>query len=466
MWFLPTFGRPERCQATLDSIAAAGSSDGIVIVDGDPSYGYLKLPPGWYQVFLDRNLGLCGVLNYALENWPGLDWYGFLTDDCLVRTGDFTEPLVAAAGRNGFANSADGWQAHRRAHGALVFGGDMLRALGFWVPPGLRHCFCDDFWEAIGHACQNWRYVPEVMVEHVHVGNGKAAIDATYRKNYASMDADASAWAAIKRGTLPAAIDRVKALRRPADVDDAVAARMARARARSVMIATPINRTPAYQYTLALAETVLLLERMGIAHGRIFQIGSTNLPKARNELVARFLASGMTDLLFIDDDMGWDANAVVRLLASPPPVAGCVGRMRIDKPVTDPAVWCGQASVGVDGELTFDDMGFVKFDRVGTGFLKISREAFDKLTAAHPEWRARGTSTMHPKARENYHRFFRYGEDELEMGEDYWFCAAWRDLGGEIWVDVAQNLQHVGDKAYEGRYADMIVTQQQREAAE
>lgn len=469
MWVLPTYGRPGRCQATLDSIIAAGcASPGVVMVDGDPDPGYLELqlPAGWTAVHLPVNGGVCAVLNTALARYPDEPWYGFISDDSVVRTQGFDVALIKAAGNAGFANSGDGWQAQRRMHGAVAFGGDLLRAFGWWAPPGLRHSFVDDAWEKLARTLDNWRHVPQVLVEHRHARNLKAAQDATYDKAYSTFEDDRAAWFGLKRTEIPAAIARAIPVVAGGDIERS---RLIRAKSRTVMIATPIARHPCWQYALALSDTVLLLERTGIAHARQFVIGSSNLPRARNELVARFLASSCTDLLFIDDDMGWDAGAVVRLLASDKPLCAVVGRKRVDKPNTDPEVWCGRPDVSDDGAgIVQDAMGFVRFKRVGTGFMKIAREVFEAVIAAHPEWKGDGHSGMSDDVRANYYRFFRFGPDEKETGEDFEFCNAWCGLGGEIWVDPEQRLSHVGEKEYAGAFCELMepAPEEMRQAAE
>lgn len=456
MWVVPTYGRPGRCQATLDSIiAAGGASPGVVVVDGDPdpAYDALRLPDGWWIWRLRENGGVCAALNEILRARPDEAWYGFISDDSIVRTADFETPLVKAAGRSGFANSGDGWQAQRRMHGAVVFGGDLLRALGWWAPSGLVHSFVDDTWEKLGRTLDNWRHVPQVLVEHHHRANLKAADDPTYVKAYASFEDDRATFFALTKSEIPAAIARAI----PVVTSDPEASRLIRAKSRSVMIATPIARHPVYQYTLALTDTVLLLDRMGIPHARQFVIGSSNLPRARNELVARFLASSCTDLLFVDDDMGWDANAVVRLLASDKPLCAVVGRKRVDKPNSDPEVWCGRPDTDeAGGGIVQDDMGLVRFRRVGTGFMKIARSVFETIIAAHPDWKRSGHAGMPDDVKANYYRFFRFGDDEFETGEDFAFCNAWRELGGEIWVDPEQRMVHVGDKEYAGSFSELM----------
>jgi hypothetical protein len=242
-------------------------------------------------------------------------------------------------------------------------------------------------------------------------------------------------------------------------------ARMQRARMRSVMIATPIARAPCWQYALALAETVSMFEKLGMRYAMRFVIGSSNLPRARNELAARFLASGLDDLVLIDDDMGWKAQAVLRLVSSERPIIGAVGRKKVDKPNSDPDVWCVHFGQFGGAELEQDAMGAVRVERVGTGFLKISRSAFEALIAAHPEWKGAGNPEWDAATRAAYHRFFRF-DPETEMGEDFVFCERWRALGGDVWIDPEIALTHVGAKDYSGAISEIMLPAEFKEAAE
>src|ERR1019366_7292369 len=226
--------------------------------------------------------------------------------------------------------------------------------------------------------------------------------------------------------------------------------RISYVKSRMPMIATPVARNPSWKYTFALVNTVALFKDLGMAYGIQFVVGSSNIPKARNELVARFLASPCTDMIFIDDDMEWNEQSVIRLLASPQLVTAGDYRKKVDKPNSDPDVWCGVAKVGPENAIFQDDMNFVQYLRVGTGFLKINRAVFERLIEAHPDRKAPGPKEAAQEVRDNYHRFFRFGDDENETGEDYFFCDSWTDIGGEIWVDPEMVLGHVGEKVFRG----------------
>jgi hypothetical protein len=253
---------------------------------------------------------------------------------------------------------------------------------------------------------------------------------------------------------------RVDESRNGAAQDGEEAARLARARQRRLMICTPVYRDTSWQYTRALVDTCLMLQKAGIFHRAQFVVGNSNLPRARNELVAEFLATDCTDLLFVDSDMSWSWNDVFRLLASEQAVIGGVGRKRIDKPSSDPAVWCARFLP----ELQQDAMGAIEVAGIGTGFLRIARPVFEAMIDAHPEWKRRGFASMTEAVRAQFYGFFRFGDDEHDTGEDYGFCAAWRALGGSVWIDPEITLEHVGAHSFGGSIAELLLAENKEPA--
>lgn len=241
--------------------------------------------------------------------------------------------------------------------------------------------------------------------------------------------------------------------------DAVIAERLARARQRSVMICTPIARNPAWEYTASLASTLLFLAEQGVRVTFQFVVGSSVVHKARNELVAHFLMSDFTDLLFVDDDMQFEPNAVLRLLGSDKPLIGGVGRMRCPRPNSDPAVWCWRPLRGPGGDLIQDEMGAVEVRGFGAAFMLINRRVFADLVEAHPEWKREGAADWPADLRAHYLEFFTHSErDEFgELSEDYGFCHRWRQLGGRVWADPTIRLGHVGAFNYAGAVEDLLI---------
>ena len=230
-------------------------------------------------------------------------------------------------------------------------------------------------------------------------------------------------------------------------------ARLARVKSRTLMISTPIARAPVWQYTTSLAETSVLLHQLGVKASHVAVVGSSNLPRARNVLAAKFLASGATDLLFIDDDVGWQPMDVVRLLAADQPLLGGVIRKKGENP-DDADGWCCQFFPGADRRLSADAMGNIEVARVATAFMRIERRVFEEMIRWHPEWKRQGTPDLSPAEEQFYYRFFMFGDDGL--GEDYLFCDRWRELGGRVFIDPTLNLSQVGATAYDGAIIDLI----------
>lgn len=235
--------------------------------------------------------------------------------------------------------------------------------------------------------------------------------------------------------------------------------RLELARQRSVMICTPIARNPVWEYTAALASSLLYLQEQGVRVTFEFVVGNSVVHKARNELVAHFLKSDFTDLLFIDDDMQWAPASIMRLLGSQQPLIGGAGRMRVNKPNSDPAVWCWRPIHDAEGELIQDDMGAVEVRGFGAAFMLINRRVFAEMIQAHPEWKRRGMADWSQDVRDHYFEFFPPNEtDEFgELSEDYGFCHRWRTLGGRVWVDPTIRLGHVGAFNYAGAVEEILI---------
>jgi hypothetical protein len=232
------------------------------------------------------------------------------------------------------------------------------------------------------------------------------------------------------------------------------AQRLERAQSRSLMICTPIARHPCRQYTFAALQTIRTLSQLGIDVYLQTICGNSNLAQARNELAALFLTSCYTDCLLVDDDMNWVTNDVLRLLASDKPLIGAVGSRKVMLADTDPDKWCVR-TLGRD--VHQDGMGAIEIEAIGTGFLKISREVFENLAIAHPEWKRKGPSGISDAARKNYYRFFRFDDfGDGEISEDFRFCLDWRAIGGEVWCDPAIQVGHVGEYEFKGHFGALL----------
>jgi hypothetical protein len=177
----------------------------------------------------------------------------------------------------------------------------------------------------------------------------------------------------------------------------------------------------------------------------------------RNRLVAEFLKTDCTDLLFIDDDISWEAGAAARLLSHDCDVVGGVYPMRADKlefpccPVDDPPIP--------------DANGLIEVEYLPTGFMRIKRHVIEKMVErykhlAYNEGNTTGCYALFwldlvPDPQD-------HGKLKL-MGEDVSFCRKWIDIGGKCHADTLLAFRHHGMKQWHARFAEHIPGYLQKE---
>lgn len=140
--------------------------------------------------------------------------------------------------------------------------------------------------------------------------------------------------------------------------------------------------TPAYDgkvdtdYAVSLAESCMVATAMGIHVTAAVMGNGAFIDLARNNFVHMFLETDCTHLFFIDADLKWEPRAFVGLLLAEKPICAGVYRRR-QEPEDYPVRYIEEE---VDGEMgiTPED-GWIKCDRVPTGFLCIERRVIEEM---------------------------------------------------------------------------------------
>ncbi|WP_037684635.1 hypothetical protein, partial [Streptomyces griseus] len=81
----------------------------------------------------------------------------------------------------GIVYGDDGYQGERLPT-QWAMTADVVGALGRMVPAPVEHLYCDNSVLDLGRAAGCIRYLPDVLVEHMHPVAGKAADDDQYRR--------------------------------------------------------------------------------------------------------------------------------------------------------------------------------------------------------------------------------------------------------------------------------------------
>lgn len=218
-----------------------------------------------------------------------------------------------------------------------------------------------------------------------------------------------------------------------------------------VFIATPCYGgllTHAYVTSLLSAQQVL--PAAGITVTVQFLPSESLVQRARNRLVAAFLASEASHLLFIDADLGFEVTDIIRMLAHDLDVLGApypakrlppalIGNVLIEQRTVDGVVVTGSQTRG-EAYLAHD---------VPTGFLLVKREVFEVMISKMPEI-AYVNDIAGAGFGEVHHAFFDcfIDDDRRYLSEDYAFSRRWQFLGGQVWIDSKARLSHWGTHGF------------------
>jgi hypothetical protein len=214
MWFLPSYNRPEQCQAVIDQINKVGcTGTGLLWVNGRDrmdEYAKIKLPNNWHGVSSRENIGVCGAMNECFKRFPDEPFYGLICDDEYTYSTNWEKRLSEAAGGWKISHGNEGWQSQKRIHSYVTVGGDLIRECGWWALPGLWHWYHDDVQELLARECGLRVFCDDVMTEHKHYLAGKAPKDITYSAGESKRIQDQQVFEKWKAEEAAALIERIK----------------------------------------------------------------------------------------------------------------------------------------------------------------------------------------------------------------------------------------------------------------
>lgn len=173
--------------------------------------------------------------------------------------------------------------------------------------------------------------------------------------------------------------------------------------------------------------------------------GDSLVTRARNSLTADFLESDCTHLLFIDSDLIFTTDNVVRIASHEVDLAGGMYPLKKEGEIQ----WCGNGLLteGNKGPGGRPPEGLKEVRYIGTGFMCVAREVFTAMLLA--DGAEIGYRTDYPPHREEWD-FWRVGVRNTGdvrrryLSEDWYFCQRWLELGGKVYADYEVVLRHVG----------------------
>jgi hypothetical protein len=199
---------------------------------------------------------------------------------------------------------------------------------------------------------------------------------------------------------------------------------------------------------IAMIKFTIIASKLGINYSIDTMVNESLITRGRNNLVAKMLVNtAATHLMFIDVDLGFDPEAVIRLLLANQDVVGGVYPMKripiryVINTVPNPVMM---------GDL-------VEVSTLGTGFMLVKRHVIDKMIAAHPELKYRDNIGIGPQYEPHMYGLFdtMIDADKNYLSEDWTFCYLWRLMGGKVFADTGIKLDHTGYHKYEGNVEEL-----------
>jgi len=249
----------------------------------------------------------------------------------------------------------------------------------------------------------------------------------------------------------------------------------------SLLVATPCYaELCSSHYMMSILGLGRLCQELGIPFG-IDTIGNQSLiTRARNDLVSDFLETGYSHLMFIDADISFEPEDVLRLalhdrdvVVAAYPLKG-LDWDRAATQKTGPAA--NKASINYVINLTPEQTekskendgvlivnlhnGLLEVYDAGTGFMMIRRPVIDKMIEAYGDdvmykgdTTSIGTDGLPVRHERTQYALFDTSidpETDRYLSEDYTFCRRWQSLEGKVWCDPTVILNHHGSYTYRG----------------
>ena len=264
-----------------------------------------------------------------------------------------------------------------------------------------------------------------------------------------------------------------------------------------VYILTPCYGSLCFvNYVKCIMATSEMFRTLGIGFSLEFCRNDSLVSRARNNLVAKAMSNPkMTHIMFIDNDITWDANDIIKLMISEKNLIGGVYPLKRynwedllkDKKNTNEKSpnmikkWIDKKnnsqfknSITDENIIQFNMVNYninyldkflnieknvAKVKHLATGFMMIRRNVIEKMSKAFPSTKyVDDVHFLKPEENKYAYALFDCGVEEGHyFSEDWLFCHRWSKMGGSIWIDVTISLTHTGIEDYRGCYIASVI---------
>lgn len=257
----------------------------------------------------------------------------------------------------------------------------------------------------------------------------------------------------------------------------------------NIVILTPCYNSSMYAgYTESLLKTMFMCKDMNIPATVFFCRNDSLVSRARNNLIAKAMSKpDVTHFLFIDADITWDPQDILKLLMADKSIVGGIYPIKNyqwNKVVENPALIAELLERKKKSQLdnlvsneNYVKMNMVRYNinyvsnmlsiqnnltkvkHLATGFMMIKRSVIETMSKAFPQTKyVDDVGFLHGSENDFAYALFDCGVEEGHyFSEDWLFCHRWTKMGGSIYADVSINLDHTGIENYAGSFISSIM---------
>lgn len=192
---------------------------------------------------------------------------------------------------------------------------------------------------------------------------------------------------------------------------------------------------------IAISAFVMQCAAKGWGFTYILRESDSMVARGRSFLASQFLenpgSKDCTDLVFVDTDLAWSGDELMRLCMHDVDVVGAAYPYK-DESGDFPLRWPSEG-------LT-EENGLWNVQAVTPGFFRVTRKALERVAQEMPwlQFNDRGN----PEGQRSWMFFDNLHRPSGIYDEGYVFCERWRGVGGKVWLDPDLDLTHIGLKAY------------------
>ena len=221
----------------------------------------------------------------------------------------------------------------------------------------------------------------------------------------------------------------------------------------SVFMAMPCYDSVKVNSMLSVIKLVQQLAKSGIECG-INTYKSPLIHQARNYLTSVFLTTEYTHMLFIDSDVEFEPEAVLRMLVAKKDIICTPYRIKAEALTEQVYTVSFKDRKGI---LILPG-GLVEIEAGPTGLMLIDRQVFKKIIKNHPELKLKNKAIYDPgESHQFYYNFFSFDfKDGYSIGEDISFCRLAKANGFKLYANIQSPTVHHGSYAWKGTFGDSM----------